>query len=107
MYFVSPSGYSVMVGRNARENHHLSTQVLKGNDLWFHAANSSGAHVIMRLEKGNCDLVSEADLEFCKDLARKYSKSESMKAKVHVARGVDVTYVKGQRKGTVCLSVCG
>jgi predicted ribosome quality control (RQC) complex YloA/Tae2 family protein len=50
--FRSLSGHPILVGRGAAENDALSLRVARGNDLWLHARGSSGAHVVVRLPKG-------------------------------------------------------
>ena len=40
-------GYTIIAGQNARENDKLTLQA-SGNDLWFHAENTPGSHVIIK-----------------------------------------------------------
>jgi predicted ribosome quality control (RQC) complex YloA/Tae2 family protein len=49
--FVSASGKTLLVGRNADENDELVRRVARGKDLWFHAEGVSGSHVLLRYEK--------------------------------------------------------
>ncbi|MCX6118257.1 MAG: NFACT RNA binding domain-containing protein [Proteobacteria bacterium] len=44
--FLSSTGASIIVGRNAGENDRL-TKAAKSNDWWFHVKNSSGSHVVV------------------------------------------------------------
>lgn len=96
-HFVSPSGYPIVVGRNANENHKISTEIVKGSDVWFHAADCPGAHVLLRLDKG--DKVQNQDIEFCKSLATKFCKMPI--SKVTIAKGTDIAYIKGDPIGTI------
>lgn len=48
----SVSGAAILVGRGAAHNDALTLRVAKGNDLWLHARGQTGAHVVVRLEKG-------------------------------------------------------
>ncbi len=50
--FRSHSGAAILVGRNAEQNDALTLRVARGNDLWLHARGVTGAHVVVRLEKG-------------------------------------------------------
>jgi predicted ribosome quality control (RQC) complex YloA/Tae2 family protein len=50
--FRSLSGAAILVGRNAEQNDALTLRVARGNDLWLHARGLAGAHVVVRLEKG-------------------------------------------------------
>jgi len=45
-------GTAILVGRGARDNAELTFRVARGNDLWLHARNRPGAHVIIRRERG-------------------------------------------------------
>ena len=45
---VSPDGFSILVGRNSRQNDEVTFRRAKGDDWWFHARGVSGAHVIVR-----------------------------------------------------------
>jgi predicted ribosome quality control (RQC) complex YloA/Tae2 family protein len=40
------------VGRGAAENDALTRSVARGNDLWLHARGVTGAHVVVRLDRG-------------------------------------------------------
>ncbi len=42
----------VLVGRSAIDNDSLTTKVAKPGDLWLHAKNVHGAHVVVPLDKG-------------------------------------------------------
>lgn len=43
-------GYTVLVGRNNKENDYLSLKYANKNDLWFHTKDFHGSHTILRLE---------------------------------------------------------
>ena len=42
-----PTGAQILVGRGADRNDELTFQVARGNDLWLHARDVPGAHVIV------------------------------------------------------------
>ena len=42
-------GYTVLVGRNNKENDYLTLKYASKNDLWFHTKDIHGSHVILRL----------------------------------------------------------
>lgn len=50
--FRALSGATILVGRGAAQNDALTQRVAKGNDLWLHVRGQTGAHVVIRLEKG-------------------------------------------------------
>lgn len=100
--FTSPSGYTVLIGSNARENHILSTKVIKGTDMWFHAEEFAGAHVLMQLSKK--DNPTLQDIVFCNYLALEHSKGRHDKTNAVIsAFGTDVVYQKGDPIGTMTL----
>ena len=46
--YLSSDGYEILVGRAARDNDNLTFKIAKPNDLWLHAADYPGSHVIVR-----------------------------------------------------------
>lgn len=50
--FVSSEGFTILVGRNAKENDQLSLRIANGNDIFLHASGRPGAHVIIRTVAG-------------------------------------------------------
>ncbi|MBV8885090.1 MAG: NFACT family protein [Chroococcidiopsidaceae cyanobacterium CP_BM_RX_35] len=69
----TPSGFEVLIGRNNRQNDQLSFRQAGDYDLWFHAQEIPGSHLLLRLEAGA--VPEEADLQFAADLAAYYSRS--------------------------------
>ncbi|WP_117236845.1 Rqc2 family fibronectin-binding protein [Thermus sediminis] len=69
--YTSPSGFAVLVGRNAKEND-LLTRLAHSEDLWFHAQGVPGSHVILKAEGKNPPL---EDLLFAARLAAYHSKA--------------------------------
>ena len=49
--FSSPAGVPILVGRSRRENDHLSLVIARDGDLWLHARNAPGAHVLLQLSR--------------------------------------------------------
>ena len=47
--FTTTDGMRVLVGRNNRQNDHLTASADK-NDIWFHVKNFAGSHVILCTE---------------------------------------------------------
>jgi len=46
--YVSSDGFEILVGRTSRDNDQLTFKVAKPNDLWLHAADYGGSHVVVR-----------------------------------------------------------
>jgi hypothetical protein len=49
--FLSTSGARILVGRSAEKNDALTFHVARPHDLWLHAKNRTGSHVVVPLEK--------------------------------------------------------
>lgn len=64
--FIARSGAKLLVGKGAADNDALTLHVAKPHDLWLHAKDKTGAHVIVPLAKGHTcpaeDLVDAAHL---------------------------------------------
>lgn len=43
-------GYNIFVGRNNKENDYLTCKLARKNDIWFHAKDIHGSHVILKTE---------------------------------------------------------
>ncbi|MGI6711591.1 MAG: Rqc2 family fibronectin-binding protein [Bacillota bacterium] len=50
--FTSKDGYSILVGKNNKQNDLLTQRIAHKNDLWLHAKNIPGSHVIIRKKPG-------------------------------------------------------
>ena len=69
----TPSGFEVLIGRNNRQNDQLTFKVAGDYDLWFHAQEIPGSHVLLRLEPGA--VAQENDLQFTANLTAYYSRA--------------------------------
>ncbi len=96
----SPSGLKVLWGRNNRQNDYLSTKILKAGDLWFHAHQYPGAHVI--LKAAGAKQIKDEDKRFAAALAAGYSKAKNAaQVEVMQAEAGDVRKPKATRPGLV------
>jgi len=66
----SPAGFLVLVGRSARQNDQLTFRTAAPDDLWFHVARGSGAHVVLR---NGGRPVPDEDVRFAARLAACFS----------------------------------
>ncbi|MBQ8786024.1 MAG: NFACT family protein [Oscillospiraceae bacterium] len=48
--FKSPEGFTILVGRNNKQNDMLTTKLAEKSDIWLHTKNITGSHVIIRAE---------------------------------------------------------
>ncbi len=101
MRFVSSDGIAVYVGKNNRQNDALTLQSARSENIWLHAKNSPGSHVIIDFEGEP----PEATLREAANLAAYYSQSRA-------SSGVPVDYTprkfvkkpSGARPGMVIYS---
>lgn len=47
MKFTVRDGFTVLVGRNNRQNDRLTMKLANNNDIWFHVKNSPGSHTVL------------------------------------------------------------
>ena len=50
LHFVTEDGYHIYVGKNNIQNDYLSFVFAAGSDMWFHAKQRPGSHVIVKRE---------------------------------------------------------
>ncbi|MBI4860017.1 MAG: DUF814 domain-containing protein [Candidatus Riflebacteria bacterium] len=101
--FVSTDGYRILVGRNNHENDLLSRKMAKGHDLWLHAKDVAGAHVIVRMRNKN-DECPPGTLQEAAQLAAHYSKARySSKVEIMWTRACNLKKPKGSAPGEVAV----
>jgi len=71
----TPSGSRILIGRSPSENADLTFHVARPNDLWFHAQNMPGAHVI--LQRDDREAPPDEDIARAASLAAFYSKGKA------------------------------
>ena len=101
--YLSSDGYEVIVGRSARDNDQITFHVAKPNDLWLHAGDYPGSHVIVR-NSSREDIPHRTIIEAAQ-LAAKFSQaSKDSKVNIHYTRRKFLTKPKGSAPGLVRLS---
>ena len=96
----SPSGFEVLIGRNNIQNDQLTFRVAGDYDLWFHAQEIPGSHVLLRLEPGT--VAEETDLQFTANLAAYFSRArQSDQVPVVYTQPKYVYKPKGTKPGLV------
>ncbi|MGI5920248.1 MAG: Rqc2 family fibronectin-binding protein [Syntrophomonadaceae bacterium] len=102
--FESSDGLEILVGRNNYQNDQLTLKDSSKNDLWLHAKDIPGTHVIVRLPRGTADInqVPDTTLEEAAALAAYYSKAnQSDKVAVDYTFRFNVRKPAGARPGMV------
>jgi predicted ribosome quality control (RQC) complex YloA/Tae2 family protein len=99
----SSDGYEVLVGRTARDNDNLTFRVARPNDLWLHAGDYPGSHVIVR-NSSRREIPQRTVIEAAQ-LAAKFSQaSNDSKVIIHYTQRKFLSKPKGSAPGLVRLS---
>jgi predicted ribosome quality control (RQC) complex YloA/Tae2 family protein len=99
----SSDGYEVIVGRTARDNDNLTFRVARPNDLWLHAGDYPGSHVIVR-NANRRELPQRTVIEAAQ-LAAKFSQASSdSKVIIHYTPRKFLSKPKGSAPGLVRMS---
>ena len=100
--YISSDGFEILVGRAARDNDHLTFKVAKPNDLWLHAADYGGSHVVVR-NATRKDVPHRTIIEAAQ-LAAQFSQArKDPKVDVHYTERKFVSKPKGSGPGLVRL----
>ncbi len=98
--YISPNGLSIWVGRNNWQNDQLTFRLAQDQDLWFHAQEIPGSHVLLRLPPGG--VPEESDLQTTANLAAYFSRARlSDQVPVVYTHPTHVYKPKGSRPGMV------
>lgn len=101
--FMSSDGLEILVGKGAKDNDYLTFRIAKSNDLWLHAADYPGSHVIVR--NSNRGEIPQKTLIEAAQLAAFYSQArEESKVAVHYTLKKFVHKPKGAAAGLVNLA---
>lgn len=101
--FVSSEGYEILVGKGSKDNDHLTFRIAKSLDMWMHAADYPGSHIVIknpsRQEIPPKTLVEGAQLAAFYSHAR-----QQPKVAVHYTQKKFVNKPRGAAAGLVSLS---
>lgn len=101
--YLSSDGYEILVGRAAKDNDHLTFRVARPYDLWLHAADYPGSHVVVQNPKRQ--VIPHRTLIEAAQLAAKFSHAgHDAKVNVHHTQRKYVSKIKGGAPGLVRLS---
>jgi predicted ribosome quality control (RQC) complex YloA/Tae2 family protein len=99
----SSDGYEILVGRAARDNDQLTFRVARPHDLWLHAADYPGSHVIIR-NPTRADIPHRTIIEAAQ-LAAAFSQAKrDAKVDVHYTQRKFLSKPKGAAPGLVRMS---
>jgi predicted ribosome quality control (RQC) complex YloA/Tae2 family protein len=101
--YLSTDGYEILVGRAARDNDHLTFRVAQPNDLWMHAGDYPGSHVIVR-NPTRKEIPQRTVIEAAQ-LAGKFSQaSEDSRVVIHYTERKFLSKPRGAAPGLVRMS---
>lgn len=96
-------GYTVLVGKNNKQNDYLTCKLAQNSDIWFHTKDIHGSHVVLKLDKTVDTLSSRLDISKsgvpdsllykCASIAAYFSK-----ARMSQNVPVDYTFIKYVKK---------
>lgn len=101
--YLSTDGYEILVGRAARDNDNLTFRVAQPNDLWMHAGDYPGSHVVVR-NPTRKEIPHRTIIEAAQLAGRFSQASEDTKVVVHYTERKFLSKPKGGAPGLVRLS---
>jgi predicted ribosome quality control (RQC) complex YloA/Tae2 family protein len=99
----SSDGYEVLVGRAARDNDNLTFKIAQPNDLWLHAGDYPGSHVVIR-NPTRKEIPHRTIIEAAQLAGRFSQASEDTKVVIHYTHRKFLSKPKGAASGLVRLS---
>ena len=101
--YLSTDGYEILVGRAARDNDHLTFRVAQPNDLWMHAGDYPGSHVVIR-NPTRKEIPQRAIIEAAQLAGRFSQASEDARVVIHYTERKFLSKPKGAAPGLVRMS---
>ncbi|MGB5134669.1 MAG: NFACT RNA binding domain-containing protein [Prochlorococcaceae cyanobacterium] len=95
----STSGIALQVGRNHRQNEWIAFRQARRGDLWFHAQELPGSHVVLKSSEAPA---MDSDLQCAADLAAHFSRGRANgRVPVVMVPVEDLQRIPGAAPGTV------
>ena len=101
--YLSTDGYEILIGRAARDNDHLTFRVAQPNDLWMHAGDYPGSHVVVR-NPTRKEIPQRTIIEAAQLAGRFSQASEDAKVVIHYTERKFLSKPKGAAPGLVRMS---
>jgi predicted ribosome quality control (RQC) complex YloA/Tae2 family protein len=101
--YTSSEGFEILVGKGSKDNDFLTFRVAKSYDLWLHAADYPGSHVVIK--NPNRKEIPPKTLLEAAQIAAFFSKAKKQaKVAVHYTQKKFVNKPKGAKLGLVSLA---
>ena len=101
--YLSTDGYEILVGRSSRDNDTLTFRLAHPNDLWMHAGDYPGSHVVIR-NPTRKEIPHRTIIEAAQLAGRFSQASEDAKVVIHYTERKFLSKPKGAAPGLVRLS---
>ena len=101
--YLSTDGYEILVGRTSRDNDTLTFRLAHPNDLWMHAGDYPGSHVVVR-NPTRKEIPHRTIIEAAQLAGRFSQASEDTKVVIHYTERKFLSKPKGAAPGLVRLS---
>ena len=101
--YLSTDGYEILVGRAARDNDNLTFRIAQPNDLWMHAGDYPGSHVIVR-NPTRKEIPQRTVIEAAQLAGRFSQASDDSRVVVHYTERKFLSKPKGAAPGLVRMS---
>jgi predicted ribosome quality control (RQC) complex YloA/Tae2 family protein len=102
-WFLSTDGFEIIVGRNDRDNDQVTFRLARPQDIWMHAADYPGSHVVIRNPQ-RAEVPYRAIVEAAEIAAFYSSAKDQGKAAVHYTQKKFVSKPPRSKPGLVRLS---
>ncbi len=99
--FVSSDGFTVLLGKNNRQNDYLTLKIAGSEDIWLHAKDIPGAHVVIRRRSRNEEIPKRTLVEAAQLAAYNSKARLSQNVPVDYTLKKFVTKPKGGKPGMV------
>jgi predicted ribosome quality control (RQC) complex YloA/Tae2 family protein len=94
--FLAKSGAEILVGRNNKENDYLTFKFARPDDLWFHAQDVPGSHVLLRKKEKKTE-PSQPEIREAAQVAAHFSKARGEKKAAVIY--TQAKYVRKPKRG--------
>lgn len=90
---------TIYIGKNNIQNEAITFKVARKDDIWFHAAYTGGAHVLIKTPE-----LDEPKLRLCAQLAAYFSKNRlGSSVEIHYTQAKNIKKIPGAAPGLVSL----
>ncbi len=100
--FITTNGYTVLCGKNNKQNDYITTKLASKTDWWFHVKGLPGSHVLMQTDG---EEPPEIDFTESAEIAAFYSKAQGDNIAVDYTPAKNVKKPAGAKPGYVIYHV--